>query len=140
MRPIAAALLVAALSLSAAQGPSFDITDARGKKASGVTIEAGTPDADGWFPLKFARTKGEPVLVWPFDGTAKLPDGPEPIPVIAIQRGDEKALANRRAVAAMAVPIVLGLATPQEMAGKTGLDGSALTKAFPTLIFSFRCA
>ncbi len=133
MRPVAA-LLLAALLLSAAEGPQFDITDARGKKASGVTIEAGTPDADGWFPLKFAKTKGEPVLVWPFDGTAKLPDGPEPIPVIAIQRGDEKALAYPRVVAAMAVPIVLGLATPQDIAGKTGLDAAALTKAFPTLV------
>jgi hypothetical protein len=133
MRP-AAFLLLAALSLSAAQGPQFDITDARGKKASGVVIEAGTPDADGWFPLKFVKTKGEPVLVWPFDSEAKLPDGPEPIPVIAIQRGDEKALANPRVLAAIAVPIVLGLATPQEIAGKTGLDASALTKAFPTLI------
>ncbi len=130
----AGVLLFAALALSAAQGPQFDITDARGKKASGVTIEAGTPDADGWFPLKFAKTRGEPVLVWPFDGTAKLPDGPEPIPVIAIQRGDEKALANPRVLAAIAVPIMLGLATPQGMAGKTGLDTSALTKAFPTLI------
>ena len=115
-------------------GPQFEITDERGKKPPGVTIEAGTPDADGWFPLKFAKTRGEPVLVWPFDGTAKLPDGPEPIPVIAIQRGDEKALANPRVLAAIAVPIMLGLATPQEMAGKTGLDTSALTKAFPTLI------
>jgi hypothetical protein len=137
MRP-AAAFLLAGLSLyaslSAAEGPQFDITDARGKKASGVTIEAGTPDIDGWFPLKFAKTKGEPIMVWPFDGAAKLPDGPEPIPVIAIQRGDEKALANRRVVASVAVPILLGLATPHEIEGKTGLDAAALTRAFPTLI------
>jgi hypothetical protein len=132
MRPVAAFLL-AALLVSAAEGPQFDITDARGKKASGITIEAGAPDADGWFPLKFAKTKGEPVLVWPFDGEAKLPDGPEPIPVIALQRGDEKALTNPRALAAITVPIILGLSTPQEIAGKTGLDAAALTKAFPTL-------
>jgi hypothetical protein len=130
----AAAFLLAALLLSAAQAPQFDITDARGKKTSGVTVEAGTPDADGWFPLKFDKTKGEPVLVWPFDGTAKLPDGPEPIPVIAIQHGDEKALTNPRVLASIAVPIVLGLATPQEIAGKTGLDAAALSKALPTLI------
>ncbi len=139
MRPIAALLLASLLLLAtalaaAAEGPQFDITDARGKKASGVTIEAGTTDTDGWFPLKFVKTKGDPVIVWPFDGAAKLPDGPEPIPVIAIQRGDEKALTNPRVLAAIAVPILLGLSTPQEIAGKTGLDAAALTKAFPTLI------
>ena len=133
MRP-AAALLFAVLSVSAAEGPQFDITDARGKKASGITIEAGASDADGWFALQFTKTKGEPVLVWPFDRAAKLPDGPEPIPVIAIQLGDEKALANPHVLASIAVPIVLGLATPEEIAGDTDLDAAVLSKALPTLL------
>jgi hypothetical protein len=96
--------------------PQLDVSDARGKKAGGVTILAGEPDADGWFPLKVVKAKGEVVLVWPFDGLAKAPDGPEPIPAIVIQRGDEKAFANRRVVAAIEAGVLLG-ASPQ-----TGFD------------------
>ena len=48
------------------------MTDARGKKPPGVTIEAGEPDADGWFSLRVVKGKrGDPVLIWPFDGMAK---------------------------------------------------------------------
>ncbi len=93
--------------LFAAQTLQFQITDGRGKETSAVTIEAGAADEDGWRPLRVGKAKGDPVLVWPFDGSAKLPDGPEPIPAIVIQRGEEKALANRKAVAAIATPVVL---------------------------------
>ena len=73
------------------------------------------------------------MLVWPFDGTAKLPDGPEPIPAIVIQRGDEKALANRRVVAAIATPFVLGLTSMDLIAGKSGLEAAALKQAILAL-------
>jgi len=132
---LAGFFLVGALLLPAADGPHFDITDARGKKASGVTIEAGDADADGWFTLK-VKGKGDPVLLWPFDGAAKLPDGPEPIPAIVIQRGDEKALANPRVVAAIATPVEMGLATSGMVAGKAGLDIAALTSAIAALVQS----
>jgi hypothetical protein len=121
--------LLAAFLLQAA-AVEFNAMDARGKKASGVTIEAGAPDEDGWFQLKVVRTKGDPVLIWPFDGAAKVPDGPEPIPAIVIQRGDEKILVkSSHAIAAMATPVVLGVSTVADIAAKTGLNAEALTKA-----------
>jgi hypothetical protein len=122
---------IAALLVSGADGPHFDITDARGKKPAGVSIGAGGPDADGWFSLKVVTGKGDPVLLWPFDGAAKMPDGSEPIPAIVIQRGDVKALANRRVVAAIATPFVLGL-RPVE----SGFDGAALKEAISGLVQS----
>ncbi|HTA47579.1 MAG TPA: hypothetical protein VK789_34300 [Bryobacteraceae bacterium] len=136
MKPLGILLLAACL-LPGADGPHFDITDARGKKPAGVTVEAGEPDADGWFSLKIAnRGKGDPVLVWPFDGWAKTPEGPEPIPVIIIQRGDEKALSNRHVVAAMAMPYALGLDSVWGIANKFVLDRFALERAIQGLAAS----
>jgi hypothetical protein len=134
MKP-AGLCLIAALLVWGADGPHFEISDARGKKPAGVTIEAGEPDADGWFLIKVSRGKGDPVLVWPFDGAAKIPDGPEPIPAIVIQRGDVKALANRRVVAAIATPFVLGLRADLNTA-ESGLDAGALKEAISGLVQS----
>jgi hypothetical protein len=121
------------LLLLAGSALRFDVTDARGKKAPGAGIEAGAPDADGWSALSVARGKGDPVLVWPADGFAKAPDGPEPIPAIVIQRGDDKALASARVVAAIAAPVVLGSSTLEERARETGFDAPALAKAIAGL-------
>lgn len=122
--------------LFAAQTLQFQITDGRGKETSAVTIEAGAADEDGWRPLRVGKAKGDPVLVWPFDGSAKLPDGPEPIPAIVIQRGEEKALANRKAVAAIATPVVLGTATLDQAAARTGFTSEALAKASADLVMA----
>jgi hypothetical protein len=127
MKPVAVFLLLAAPVLQ------FRITDGRGKETSAITIEAGAPDDDGWCPLHVTKAKGDPVLVWPFDSSAKRPDGPEPIPAIVIQRGEEKTLTNQQAVAAIAVPVVLGIATLEETAAKTGFARDSLTKAFAGL-------
>ena len=59
------------LALFLLAGPllHMEITDARGRKASGVVIEAGAPDADGWCQLtltKSAKNKADVILVWPF--------------------------------------------------------------------------
>lgn len=127
---LAGIFLLAAFLLPAADGPHFDITDARGKKPAGVAIEAGEPDADGWFPLKtVVHGKGDPMLVWPFDGAAKRPDGPEPIPVIVIPRGDEKALANHRVVATLAARVMLGFPVAD-------FPDTALSKAVSELLQS----
>jgi hypothetical protein len=130
MKPVALLLLLASPVLQ------FRITDGRGKETSVITIEAGAPDDDGWRPLRVTKAKGDPVLVWPFDGSAKQPDGPEPIPAIVIQRGEEKALTNQRALAAIATPVVLGIATLEERAGKTGFTRESLAKAFGGLVTS----
>ena len=119
--------------LLAAPLMQFHITDGRGKETSAVTLDFGAPDADGWRALKIAKGKGDPVLVWPFDAMAKAPDGPEPIPAIVIQRGEEKALANKAAMAAIATPVVLGVSTIDEAATRTGYTPAALTKAFTGL-------
>jgi tetratricopeptide (TPR) repeat protein len=131
MKPLALPLI--AVCLLAAAPLQFDITDARGKQTSAVTIEAGSPDADGWQALKIGKAKGEPVLLWPFDGKAKLPDGPEAIPAIVIQKGEERALMNRRVVAAMATPIILGLATLEDVSRNTGIAQASFPKAFAGL-------
>jgi len=127
---------VSLLFLLAAPVLQFEITDGRGKETSAITIEAGAPDDDGWRQLKVVKAKGDAVLVWPFDRSAKAPDGPEPIPAIVIQRGEEKALGNKRAVAAIATPVVLGAATVEETAGKTGFSAESLAKAFAGLALS----
>jgi hypothetical protein len=114
----------------------FAITDGRGRETSAVTIEAGAPDEDGWRSLKVGKAKGEPVLVWPFDNSAKMPDGPEPIPAIVIRRGDEKALENKRVVAAIATPVALGVASVDEESRKTGFAPEALVTAFADLTTS----
>jgi hypothetical protein len=129
-------LIAMPVLLLAAQSLRFQITDGRGKETSAVTIEAGPPDDDGWRPLNVARAKGEPVLVWPFDSLAKLPDGPEPIPAIVIQRNEDKALTNKRVVAAMATPVVLGITTVEDTARNTGFAPHSLAKAFSGLVTS----
>ena len=88
----------------------FDIADARGKRPGGVTIEAGAPDADGWFDIHTAtRGKGDCILIWPYDGRAKAPDGPGGIPVIAIERGDPRAPGNGKIAAALLAGKLLGV-------------------------------
>ena len=123
MKP--AALFLLAMFLAA---PQFEITDERGKKPPGVTIEAGEADADGWFPLKFVKGKnaGDPILIWPFDGMTKLPAGP----VIVIQRGNKKALENRHVVAAIAASMLLGGAPDTGLDPKSILELSQSTDAF----------
>ncbi|MCU1325781.1 MAG: hypothetical protein JWN34_1151 [Bryobacterales bacterium] len=102
-------MTLALLLLLAAAGPKFEATDARDKKPSGVTIEAGAPDENGWMDLKITgKPKTQPVLVWPYDGKAKLPDGPGGITTIVIERGDLKALTNPRVVAALLAAELLG--------------------------------
>jgi len=112
----------------AAQGLHFDIPNA--------TLEAGAPDADGWRTVRIVKAKGDPVLVWPFDGQAATPDGPGPIPAFLMQRGDEKALRNKPVLAALLTPILLGVSTPEDVSKKTGLPQEALQQAFATLIQS----
>jgi hypothetical protein len=121
------------LFLFAAPLMQFHITDGRGKETGAVTIEFGAPDQDGWRPLKIAKAKGDAVLVWPFDALAKQPDGPEPVSAIVIQRGEEKALSNKAAMAAIATPVVLGMSTIDDAARKTGFTSAALAKAFGEL-------
>ena len=85
--------------LLAVSSMRFEVTDSRGKKPSGVTIETGTPNADGWCDLKVvSKSKAVYTIVWPFDGKAKLPDGPEPIPVTV--SGDEQPKKSDRRIAA----------------------------------------
>jgi hypothetical protein len=125
-----------ALFLMAAQALQFTVTDGRGKQTNAVTIEAGPANEDGWQPLHVSfkgKVKGDPVLVWPFDGLAKTPDGPEPVPVIVIQKSDEKALANKTVVAALAAPVVLGLSSAAGVAANSGYSEDALIKAFVDL-------
>jgi hypothetical protein len=122
---------VGLLWLLAAPVLQFSITDGRGKETSAVTIEAGAADQDGWRPIRVGKAKGDPVLVWPFDGFAKRPDGPEPIPAIVIQRGEEKALRNKRVVTAIAAAVVLGV--PSENFGFAPTD---LATAFADLATS----
>jgi hypothetical protein len=116
-------------------GPTlqFDVTDGRGKQTSAVTIEAGAPDEDGWRALKIVKAKGDAVLVWPFDGMAGTPDGPGGVAAIVIQSGEEKALQNNLAMAAVGAPVVLGLATADEEARRTGLTVEQLKKAWAAL-------
>jgi hypothetical protein len=136
MKAVGLLLLFAAFLFAATSVLQFQITDGRGKETSTVTIEAGAPDYDGWRPIKVVKAKSDAVLVWPFDGSAKLPDGPEPIPAIVIQRGEERALGNKRAVAAIATPVVLRAATVEETTGKTGFSAELLAKAFAGLALS----
>ncbi|HEX4136146.1 MAG TPA: hypothetical protein VHY84_16150 [Bryobacteraceae bacterium] len=122
--------------LLAAPVLQFQITDGRGKETTAITIEAGAANDDGWRPLTVVKAKGDVVIVWPFDQSAKTPDGPEPVPAIVIQRGEEKALGNKRIVAAMATPVVLGLAGVEEESRRTGLTSEMLTKGFSGLATS----
>ena len=119
---------LAALFLLAAASFHFDITDARGKKPPGVTVEARDADPDGWHELRLVnKGKGSPVLIWPFDSKAKIADGPGDIPVIVIETGDPKALTNTRVVAALVAGELLGASAA------TGLDPVAVAKAAAAL-------
>jgi tetratricopeptide (TPR) repeat protein len=112
------------LLLLAASPLHFDITDARGKHPAGVSIDASERDADGWYQLHVTTKSKTPlVLIWPYDGHAKTPDGPEPIPAIVIQAGDPKALENPRVVAAMAAGILLGSAASQPQGIEKAITG-----------------
>ncbi len=113
----------------------FDISDARGKKPAGVSVEAGSPDHDGWVPLSLSvKVKGKSnpgyVLIWPLEGLAKVADGPGDTPVMVIQSGDSGVLASPRAVTALAVAKLLG--HPVE----TGIDAVAFDKAVAALTAS----
>ncbi len=116
----------------------FDIVDARGKKPSGVSVEADAPDADGWCPLKVVNKnkasagKPQPVYVfaWPYDARAKVADGPGDIPVLLFEAGDPKVLANPKLVAALGAAKLLG--QPVE----SGFDAAALEKALAALTTS----
>ena len=109
----------------AAQGLHFDVPSA--------TLEAGAPDADGWRPVRIAKAKGDPVLIWPFDGLAATPDGPGSVPALVVQRGDKKILKNKPALAALLTPILLGVSSPEEISKKVGLTQEALKAAFASL-------
>lgn len=127
MKPLVLFLLLAG------PGLQFDITDGRGKQTSAITIEAGAADDDGWRTLKVVKAKGDPVLVWPFDGMAGAPDGPEPVPAIVIQRGEEKALSNKLAMAAIGTPVVLGIASADDAVRRTGFTIDELKRAWSSL-------
>ena len=128
MTPVLLALFLAA------PGLRFDVVDAKGRKPP-VSVEAGKADADGWCALelasKFKARPGKPqpayVLVWPFDGRAKMADGPGEIPVLVVESGDPKVLENPRIVAALAAAELLG--RPAD----AGLDAAALRKAYAGL-------
>lgn len=103
---------------AAVAGMHFDVTDARGKKPGGVAIEIDGEEEAGWYQLKVvSKSKGIPVLIWPFDGRAKAPDGPGEIPVIVVEAGDARVLTNARAMAAIAASELL------DSPHATGLDG-----------------
>jgi hypothetical protein len=102
----------------------FDVTDARGKKPSGVTVEAEAADDDGWRRIHLeVKGKGSPVLIWPYDGLVKAADGPGEIPVLVMEPADAKALSNRKLAAHLAAAEMLG-AKPA-----SGLDQAAYMKA-----------
>ena len=119
--------------LLAASAVPVSVTDERGKKPSGVVVEASEPDEDGWYRLSVTKSKGEVAMVWPFDGRAPKPDGPEPVGVTVIAKGDAKALGSPRVVAMLAVPVLLGRKILAEVAAETGLDAAAIEKAIVAL-------
>jgi len=127
------ALLIGACSLFAAQELQFRVIDERGKETSAVSLEAGSPDEDGWQPVRIAKSKGPAQLIWPWMQVAKVPDGPEPVPAIVIRKGDAKALANQAVIAALAVPVVLQSANIDDVAQQSGLTSDALRNAFDGL-------
>jgi len=82
MTPLALLVVV----FAAAPTLHFEVTDARGKKPSGVSIEASEPDADGWLRLTaVSKGKSNYVIVWPVDSRAKTPDGPGSVPVVVAE-------------------------------------------------------
>lgn len=125
-----------ALFLLAGSSLHFDLTDSRGRQVSGVSVEAGNMDADGWYQLTLVRSsksKARHVLIWPFDGEAKVQDGPGEIPAIVIEPADVRALSNPRVTAALATPVVLNLVTLEQRAGSVGFDPEALKQAISKL-------
>lgn len=119
----------ALLLFLAASTLHFDITDARGKRPSGISLEASEADAEGWMKLKVVnKGKGIPVLIWPFDGKVKPQDGPGEIPVIVMESGDPKALTNPRVIAALEAGELLGVHHD------SGLDPAAFGKAVEGLV------
>ena len=123
-------MTLAALFLLAAASFHFDITDARGKKPPGVTVEARDADPDGWHELRLVnKGKGSPVLIWPFDSKAKIADGPGDIPVIVIETGDPKALTNTRVVAALVAGELLGASAALSAAEEPFARGVGLLSA-----------
>ncbi len=103
----------------AASALHFDVTDARGKKPSGVTIVASDPDADGWYRLTPAsKGKSNYVVVWPLDGRAKAPDGPGGIPVVV---SEQDGAGNAKITAYRCAARFLGLASSD----CAGLESSA---------------
>jgi hypothetical protein len=133
MKPLVLVLLFAGQGLFASAPLQFDVTDGRGRQTSAIMVEASGPDQDGWRTLTVLKAKGDAVLVWPFDGTAGVPDGPGGVPVVVINRGEEKALQNTLAMAALGTPVVLGLATPDDEASRTGLRAEEIKKAWAAL-------
>jgi hypothetical protein len=121
------------LFLAAAQALHLDIADARGKKPSGVVIEAGAAGSDDWRKLAISRAKKDSVIVWPFDALAAEPDGPGAVRVVVIERGDSKVLATPRIVADIATGVVLGRESLEDAAKRTGFDAAALKSAFTAL-------
>src|SRR4051794_15995769 len=89
-----------ALLLLASGTLQFEITDPRGKRASGVTVEAGEPDVDGWRELRLTKAKPGMVIVWPYDRRVKEPDGTAATPVLVAQLTDSSLRSNARAAAA----------------------------------------
>ena len=118
------------LFLAATHTLHLDVVDARGKKPSGVAVEAGNAGPDGWRKLTIARSKKDSVIVWPFDALAVEPDGPGAVQVVVIERGDSKALANPEIAADIATGVVLGRESLADAAKRTGFDATALKSAF----------
>lgn len=113
-------VLICALSVFGA-ALHFDITDTRGKKPGGVSIEPGAPDADGWCDLKvISKSKTTYTLIWPYDGKAKQPDGPEGVPVIVA--GDEPSKKPDPMIAAYRVAALILRGEP--VTDIKSLDGS----------------
>ena len=127
--------LAAMLFFLMAAGPvTLQVTDERGKKPGGVLVEASEPDGDDWYKLAITKSKGEMILVWPYDGRAKQPEGPEPVPVTVVSKGDTtRMLASRKVIAMLAVPLLLGTRTIGDVAASVGLDEATLGKAITGL-------
>jgi hypothetical protein len=132
MKPLVCTGLAVSFAI-AASGLQFNVYDARGRQTSAVTLSAGDADQDGWHEVQIAKSKGDVVLIWPFDGRAKTPDGPEPVSAIVIHKADEKGLTNKATVAALATPVLMGASSMAEIAQKSGYPEDRLQLAFAEL-------
>jgi hypothetical protein len=104
----------------AASALHFDVTNGRGKKPSGVTIEASDPDADGWYRLAAAsKGKSNYVIVWPVDARAKMPDGPGAVPVVVT---DTTAASGPRITAYRCAAHLMDIASPECAAIESSTD------------------